>query len=352
MRIKPDIKLDFKDVLLEPKRSILSSRRSVNLERNFIFRHWDKSAISWSGIPIISSNMDGVGTFSMAMVLQEFGMLTAIKKHYTFDDWKVAVINEGLRLNNVIVSIGTNAMWEDNAEDYATAKSVLTEWSEIKFICIDVANGYQQNFVDFVKRVRDDFPDKILIAGNVITAEMTEQLIISGADIVKCGIGPGSVCTTREQTGVGVPQLSGVMECADAAHGLSGHVIADGGCTVPGDVTKAFGAGADFVMLGGMLASHDESETKLENGKYEFYGMSSDRAKEVHGARKDGYTSTEGKRVMIEAKGSVRVTIKNILGGLRSACTMIGARRIKDIPKCTTFVMVNNQQNQMYEKIL
>ena len=351
MRIKPDIKLDFKDVLLEPKRSILSSRKSVNLERNFIFRHWDKTTISWSGIPIISSNMDGVGTFSMAMVLQEFGMLTAIKKHYTFDDWKVAVINGGLRLNNVIVCIGINAMWEDNAEDYATAKSVLTEWPEIKFICIDVANGYQQNFVDFVKRVRDDFPDKVLIAGNVITAEMTEQLIISGADIVKCGIGPGSVCTTREQTGVGVPQLSGVMECADAAHGLSGHVIADGGCSVPGDVTKAFGAGADFVMLGGMLAFHDESETELENGKYEFYGMSSDRAKEVHGARKDGYTSTEGKRVMIEAKGSVRVTIKNILGGLRSACTMIGARRIKDIPKCTTFVMVNNQQNQIYEKI-
>ena len=351
MRIKPDIKLDFKDVLLEPKRSILSSRRSVNLERNFIFRHWDKTTISWSGIPIISSNMDGVGTFSMAMVLQEFGVLTAIKKHYTFDDWKFAVINKGLRLNNVIVCIGTNAMWEDNAEDYATAKSVLTEWPEIKFICIDVANGYQQNFVDFVKRVRDDFPDKVLIAGNVITAEMTEQLIISGAEIVKCGIGPGSVCTTREQTGVGVPQLSGVMECADAAHGLSGHVIADGGCTVPGDVTKAFGAGADFVMLGGMLAFHDESETELENGKYEFYGMSSDRAKEVHGARKDGYTSTEGKRVIIEAKGSVRVTIKNILGGLRSACTMIGARRIKDIPKCTTFVMVNNQQNQIYEKI-
>jgi len=348
MRIKPDIKLDFKDVLLEPKRSVLSSRKSVNLERNFIFKgpSWRGA---WSGVPIISSNMDGVGTFSMAMVLQEFGMLTAIKKHYTFDDWKKAV-SKGLRLRNVVVSIGTNAMWEDNAEDYATAKSVLTEWSEIKFICIDVANGYQQNFVDFVKRVRDDFPDKVLIAGNVITAEMTEQLIISGAEIVKCGIGPGSVCTTREQTGVGVPQLSGVMECADAAHGLGGHVIADGGCTGPGDVTKAFGAGADFVMLGGMLAFHNESETELENGKYEFYGMSSDRAKEVHGARKDGYTSTEGKRVAIESRGPVRATVKNILGGLRSACTMIGARRIKDIPKCTTFVMVNSQQNQIYEK--
>ena len=347
MRIDNEIKLDYKDVLLQPKRSTISSRRSVNLEREFTFRHWDESAQKWAGTPIMSSNMDGVGTFSMAMVLQEFNMLTTIRKQYTFKDWKEAV-DKGLRLNNVVVSTGTNAIWEDDAEDYATAKAVLTEWPEVKFICIDVANGYQQNFADFVKHVREDFPDRILIAGNVITAEMTEQLCISGADIVKCGIGPGSVCTTREQTGVGMPQVSGIMECADAAHGLGGYVIADGGCTVPGDITKAFGTGADFVMLGGMLAFHDEGEIELVDGKYEFYGMSSDRAKEVHGARKDGYTSTEGKQVTTESRGPVRNTIKNILGGLRSACTMIGARRIKDIPKCATFVMVNNQQNQIY----
>jgi len=190
MRINNEIKLDYKDVLLQPKRSTISSRRSVDLEREFTFRHWDESAQKWAGTPIMSSNMDGVGTFSMAMVLQEFNMLTTIRKHYTFDNWKEAV-DKGLRLNNVVVSTGTNAMWEDDAEDYATAKAVLTEWPEVKFICIDVANGYQQNFADFVKRVRNDFPDRILIAGNVITAEMTEQLCISGADIVKCGIGPG-----------------------------------------------------------------------------------------------------------------------------------------------------------------
>ena len=257
-------------------------------------------------------------------------------------------VSKGLHLNNVVVSTGTNVIWDEKAEDYITAKAVLTEWPEIKFICIDVANGYQQNFADFVKRVRDDFPNKILIAGNIITGEMAEQLCISGADIIKCGIGPGSTCTTREQTGVGVPQVSGIMECADAAHGMGGHIIADGGCTVPGDITKAFGAGADFVMLGGMLAFHDECEMVLKDGKYEFYGMSSDRAKEVHGTRKDGYISTEGKRVIEESKGTVRRTIENILGGLRSACTMIGARRIKDVPKCATFVMVNNQQNQIF----
>ncbi|SVD96341.1 uncharacterized protein METZ01_LOCUS449195, partial [marine metagenome] len=227
MRIETEIKLDFSDVLLKPKRSTLSSRKEVELERDFSF---------WKGIPIMASNMDGVGTFSMARALQEFNILTVIKKHYTFDDWKLAMREGSFHcLNNVAVSTGTNAIWDSGAEDYITMKSVLEEWSEVKYICIDVANGYQQNYSDFVSRIREEFPDKVIIAGNVITGEMTEQLIISGADIVKCGIGPGSVCTTRTMTGVGVPQLSGIIECADAAHGLGGHIIADGGCIVPGD---------------------------------------------------------------------------------------------------------------------
>lgn len=338
MRIETEIKLDFSDVLLKPKRSTLPSRKDVELERDFSF---------WKGIPIMASNMDGVGTFSMARSLQEYNMITVIKKHYTFRQWKIAM-SEGLSLSNIAVSTGTNAIWDNHARDYITAKAVLKEWPDVKFICIDVANGYQQNFVDFVSRVREELPDKIIIAGNVITGEMTEQLIISGANIVKCGIGPGSVCTTRTMTGVGVPQLSGIIECADAAHGLGGHIIADGGCVVPGDVAKAFGAGADFVMLGGMLAFHDESEMKLMNGKYEFYGMSSNRAKDIHGARKDGYKDSEGKVVKLESKGSVNNTIEEMLGGLRGTCAYIGAKRIKDMPKCATFVMVNNQYNRIY----
>ena len=338
MRIETDIKLDFSDVLLKPKRSTLPSRKDVELERQFSF---------WKGVPIMSSNMDGVGTFSMARVLQEFNMLTVIKKHYSFYEWKMA-ISEGMSLGNVVVSTGTNAIWDKDAEDYITAKEVLKTWPEIKFICIDVANGYQQNFVDFVSHVRKELPDKIIIAGNVITGEMVEQLIISGADIVKCGIGPGSVCTTRTMTGVGVPQLSGITECADAAHGLGGHIIADGGCVFPGDVAKALGAGADFVMLGGMLASHNESETELVDGKYEFYGMSSNRARDIHGARKDGYKDEEGKVTKLESRGPVKNTVKKILGGIRGACAYIGAKRIKDMPKCATFVMVNNQYNQIY----
>ena len=347
MRIETEIKLDFSDVLLKPKRSTLSSRRSVNLERGFTFRHWVENPATWQGVPIMASNMDGVGTFSMAKVLQKYNMLTILKKHYTIKDWEKA-IGDGLSLSHIAVSTGTNAIFDPDAEDYKTAKAVLRKWPDIKFICIDVANGYQQNFSDFVKRVKDDHPEKIVIAGNVITGEMTEQLCIAGADLVKCGIGPGSVCTTRIMTGVGIPQLSGIIECADAAHGLGGHIISDGGCTVPGDVAKAFGAGADFVMLGGMVSCHDESEQEIVDGSYEFYGMSSDRAMEVHGSRKDGYRSSEGKQIHMESRGPVEHTVTEILGGLRSACTYIGARRIKDMPKCTTFAMVHNQYNTVY----
>ena len=346
MRIEHDTKLDFNDVLLKPKRSTLTSRKSVNLEREFTFRH---SKHSWTGVPVMASNMDGVGTFSMAKVLQEHNMITVIRKHYTLNDWEHAV-GSGLSLNNISICTGTNAIFDDDAEDYQRAKIVLEKWPDIKFICIDVANGYQQNFSDFVKRVRDDFPDKILIAGNVITGEMTEQLVISGADIVKCGIGPGSVCTTRIMTGVGVPQLSGIIECADSAHGLGGHVIADGGCTVPGDVAKAFAGGSDFVMLGGMLAGHNEGEMHVTNGTAEFYGMSSDRAMEVHGSRKDGYRGAEGRVVKVPARGPVGDSVVEILGGVRSSCTYIGARRVKDMPKCATFVCVNNQYNRVYEQ--
>ena len=197
-------------------------------------------------------------------------------------------------------------------------------------------------------QMREDFPEQTIIAGNVITAEMTEELILRGADIVKCGIGPGSVCTTRLMTGVGIPQLSGIIECADAAHGVGGQVIADGGCVYPGDVAKAFGAGADFVMLGGMLAGHEESEIAILDGKMEFYGMGSDRAMEIHGARKDGYRGAEGKEIKIPYKGKVEDTMTESIGGVRSACTYIGATKIKDMPKCATFVQVLQQENQVF----
>ena len=228
--------------------------------------------------------------------------------------------------------------------------NVLKNYPDVKFITIDVANGYHEHFVDFVKQTRDEYPDKTIIAGNVVTAEMTEQLILSGADIVKVGIGPGSVCTTRIMTGVGVPQFSAVVECADAANGVGGHIMADGGCTEPGDVAKALGGGAHFIMLGGMLAGHNESELPVVNGEREFYGSSSDRAREVHGKSKAGYRGNEGRAITIPDRGPVKETVEDMLGGIRSACTYIGAIRLKDVPKCASFVRTNSVINKVYDK--
>tara|TARA_R110002110_G_scaffold143724_4_gene332614 strand:- start:389 stop:1069 length:681 start_codon:yes stop_codon:yes gene_type:complete len=220
---------------------------------------------------------------------------------------------------------------------------------DIKFLCIDVANGYSQRFATTVEQIREKYPELIIIAGNVVTGEMTEELILSGADIVKVGIGPGSVCTTRIKTGVGYPQLSAIIECADAAHGLGGHIIADGGCSSSGDVAKAFGAGADFVMLGGMLAGHDEGGGEVVDGNVQFYGMSSDTANIKHfGGLKD-YRSSEGRTVRLPYKGAIKDTVQDILGGIRSACTYAGARKLKDLSKCTTFIRVNNQYNRIFE---
>ena len=345
MRLDNEVKLDYKDVLLKPKRSTLSSRRDVEMTRSFTFRN---SKETYECCPIVASNMDGVGTFSMAKVIQEYKMMTTITKTTTIDQWREAVGN-GIKLKYVSVCTGTGKLWDKDAEDYRTMQEVLNSFPDVKFITIDVANGYHTNFSDFISRVREEYPDKTIIAGNVVTAEMTEELIINGADIVKVGIGPGSVCTTRTMAGVGVPQFSAVMECADAANGVGGHIMADGGCNVPGDIAKAFGGGAHFVMLGGMLAGHIESEIQAIDGKREFYGMSSDRAREIHGKRKDGYRGNEGRAVILPARGSVKETVEDILGGVRSSCTYIGARRLKDIPKCASFVRCNQPLNTVFE---
>ena len=341
MRLDQNIHLDYADVLLKPKRSTLSSRKNVDLTRTFTFRD---SKESYTCCPIVASNMDGVGTFSMAKILQEYKMMTVITKSTTPEQWKQAV-GDGIKLKYLSVCTGAKR----NTNDNDTMHNVLKNYPDVKFITIDVANGYHEHFVDFVKQTRDEYPDKTIIAGNVVTAEMTEQLILSGADIIKVGIGPGSVCTTRIMTGVGVPQFSAVVECADAANGVGGHIMADGGCTEPGDVAKALGGGAHFIMLGGMLAGHNESELPVVNGEREFYGSSSDRAREVHGKSKAGYRGNEGRAITIPDRGPVKETVENILGGVRSACTYIGARRLKDMPKCATFVTTSSIINRVYE---
>ena len=323
MRIIDDVKLDFSDVLIRPKRSTLESRKNAKLERTFLFKH---STMAWTGVPIIAANMDHTGTWPMNKALVEFGMLTAICKFYHY-----------IPLKNAIKTIGLDANLDEIEYD-------------LKWICLDVANGYTERFMDFVKTMRqhESTKNSIIIAGNVCTPEATEEIILAGADIVKIGIGPGSVCTTRKITGVGFPQLSATIECADAAHGLGGHIITDGGCQVPGDIAKSFGAGADFVMLGGMFAGHDECEGEVEDGKMSFHGMSSEDAQLKHYGKKASHRASEGKKVYIDYKGSVGITVEEILGGLRSACTYAGAKTLKDLPKCTTFVKVNRQLNEIY----
>ena len=381
MRIENEIKLDFSDVLIRPKRSTLTSRKDVDLFRKFTYRNYlsdfpdNIKDHDYNGIPIMAANMDGVGTFTMAETLHQQGLFTCLKKNYSEEaliDW---------------INFGGNLMKESWAysmgisqEDWQKFIQVWnrTNGEGIKYVCIDVANGYTEKFVDVVSNMRSLYPNIVIIAGNVVTGEMTEELILNGADIVKVGIGPGSVCTTRIKTGVGYPQLSAIIECADAAHGLGGHIIADGGCTSPGDVAKAFGAGADFVMLGGMLAGHDEGggevvtefhstgqvdeietntpDDRIFRDRFEekrfvkFYGMSSKAANDKHfGGMKD-YRASEGREVMIPYKGAVLDTVQDILGGVRSSCTYVGANNLKNLSKCTTFVRVNNTHNRIFEK--
>ena len=345
MRIEEEIKLDYSDVLFRPKRSTLKSRKDVDLNRKYTFKH---SRSSWKGIPIIASNMDGVGEIDVAKKLTSHKLMTALTKQHDINQIGT-IYKKNFFFDSIALSCGTSK------DSYNRLNSILKKYPKFKFICIDVANGYSENFSNFVSEVRKKYPKKTIIAGNVVTADMTQELVLSGADIVKVGIGPGSVCTTRIQTGVGYPQLSAVMECADAAHGLGAHIIADGGCTCPGDVAKGFGAGADFVMLGGMLAGHKEGGGDIiqENGTnfIEFYGSSSEEANEKHYGGLANYRSSEGKKVKIQMKNSLDSTIRDILGGVRSSCTYVGASSLKQLSKCTTFVRVNNQYNDTFGKV-
>jgi GMP reductase len=369
MHLETDVKLDYKDVLIRPKRSRLTSRKNVSMERSYNFVGAKGARVNeydYTGVPIIAANMDGVGTFEMARTLSDHKMFTCLVKTYSAEELE-DFFSEPQPY--VAMSIGIGDADLDKLEQ--VHKKVL---DKLQFVCVDVANGYTERFVEFIRHLRETYPFKTIIAGNVVTADQTQELILNGADIVKVGIGPGSVCTTRIQTGVGYPQLSAVMECADAAHGLGGHIIADGGCTTPGDVAKAFAAGADFVMLGGMLAGHDEGGGEeifkyVHNNEYyymkedeiykpvierkefrKFYGMSSQTANKKHfGGLKD-YRSSEGRTILVPYRGPVGNTIQDILGGIRSTCTYVGAASLKQLSKCTTFVRCTQTHNAVYEK--
>ncbi|MCP4078514.1 MAG: GMP reductase [Gammaproteobacteria bacterium] len=370
MRIEDDNKLDYKDVLIRPKRSTLGSRKDVDLFRQFFFRNYSspQTGSHYNGIPVMAANMDGVGTFDMAKALSSLGLFTCLVKSYSAEELISFFSNDDSSLKqNVAYSMG---IMERDFDKFSSVYSHAE--TSLKYVCVDVANGYSERFSAFIKRLRDAFPDIVIIAGNVVTGEMTEELILSGADIVKVGIGPGSVCTTRIKTGVGFPQLSAVIECADSAHGLGGHIIADGGCTCPGDVAKAFAAGADFVMLGGMLAGHNEGggevmskyyksgevykegndwQDIIEERKFvQFYGMSSRAANEKHFGGLKQYRSSEGREVLVPYRGEINSTVQDLLGGIRSTCTYAGAKKLKWLSKCTSFVRTGEQFNSVFAK--
>lgn len=349
MHIEESVKLDFKDVLIRPKRSTLVSRQEVDISREFVFLNSRKK---YRGIPIIAANMDTTGTMEMARALGRHDLSVALHKHYSEDElaaFFLSMTEQNLRPASTFYSMGITKA------DFEKFKAVMGRaGGAVEYLCIDVANGYTEGFINFVKTVRQAFPDLTIMAGNVVTGDITEELILAGADIVKVGIGPGSVCTTRKMTGVGYPQLSAIIECADAAHGLGGQICADGGCSVPGDLAKGFGGGADFIMLGGMLAGHDECAGELverEGKKFQrFYGMSSRAAMDKYAGGVALYRAAEGKEVLVPYRGPVAGTLQEILGGVRSACTYVGAHKLKELTKRTTFIRVTQQLNEVFGK--
>jgi GMP reductase len=346
MRIEEELKLDFKDVLIRPKRSTLTSRSEVDLSREYVFHH---SGQRYHGVPIIAANMDTVGTMEMADALARQSVSVALHKHYQ----EAELSSYFKRWNQNVPTFYSMGITKADYDKFRRVKDDTGEL--IQYVCVDVANGYTKAFVDFLHKLREAYPKITIMAGNVVTGEMAEELVLDGADIVKVGIGPGSVCTTRKMTGVGYPQLSAIIECADAAHGLGGLICADGGCTSAGDLAKAFGGGADFVMLGGMLAGHDEcmqegADLVERDGvrKVRFYGMSSRAAMDKYSGGVANYRASEGKEVLLDYRGPVEDTLQEILGGVRSACTYVGARRLKELSKRTTFIRVARQLNEVF----
>ena len=334
-------KLDYSDVLIVPRAGDINSRSEVTLGGYH----------EMSSIPIIAANMDGVGTFEMAKALDQYNMYTALNKHYSVDELLEFFINERAA-SHTFYSTGINPADLDKLDVFmrglASAVSESDYW--LGGICVDVANGYSSKFVDAVSRIRESYPNQTLMVGNVVTPEQVEVLGKVGADIIKVGIGPGSVCTTRKLTGVGYPQLSAVLECAETGY----NICADGGITCPGDVAKAFAAGARHVMIGGMFAGHEEGLPPGHRDKVEFmsnvpfYGMASKAAQVLHNGGVAEYRASEGKEVMLKYKGSVDHTVNELLGGLRSACTYVGARNVFDLYTHSQFVRVNRQLNNIF----
>lgn len=378
-QIIEEVQLDYCDVMIKPKRSTLNSRSEPNVYRDYKFR-WTNRIINGNGLMV--ANMATTGTFEMAKVMQKNKMFCCLQKHYTYEELKTFLednFNNPESHNNDYIFVSTGI----KAGDYEKICKVI-DLGLCKNLCIDVANGYIPNLLSFVKKIREQYPSLAIMVGNVVTGDMVQDLILAGADVVKCGIGPGANCTTRKQTGCGRPQLSAVIECAEAAHAVDGLICADGGVTCTGDICKAYGAGADFVMVGSLVAGTDEAEGDViekmyRTNEYEFYeedcctltkpstrewteyhpdkpiyeikqfklayGMSSKFAQDKHWCGMAKYRTSEGIVTLKEYVGPAQEIIDSYLGGLRSCMTYISAKRLKDIPKCCTFYKTNRILN-------
>lgn len=332
--------LDYADVLICPKSSNVNSRSRVNLDTTIQF----KNNKEWCGVPITAANMDTTGTFEVYKVLSSHKMLTALHKYYTKEDFR-ELKSEGIELNKEYFMLSTGI----GENDIVKLEDIMTE-VDVKWICVDIANGYLEDLQKVCRYLSTTYPDKILVAGNIATPDMIEPLKESGVDVIKVGIGPGSACTTRIKTGIGVPQFTAVMDCVKEANNHGVMVMADGGITCPGDVSKAFVAGAGFVMVGGEFAGHDETDGLIiekDGKKYkEFYGMSSKKAMVTHSGKMDRYRSSEGREILIPYKGALETTVLDYLGGIRSTCTYVNASTLSELKNNNRFIRVNNQYNR------
>lgn len=370
MQIIDSVQLDFSDVLIRPRRSTLASRKDVDITREYKFK-WCPKVIKGTGI--MQANMGTIGNFAVSERMLENGLFACLHKHHSVESlisfYKKLLTYDDDRWMRCLLSIGL----KDNGVE--KLERIYNELGIQVGIKLDVPNGYIPQVKEMVIKLRNEFPEMFIGVGNIATGDITEDLILSGADCCFGSIGGGSNCLTRKQTGVGRPQFSTIVECAEAAHQVGGMFCSDGGITCPGDIGKAFGAGADFIMIGGLFAGTDEADGEIiekyynigelnrtDNGdsytyspvietkKYKlFYGMSSTLAQEKFGNGKPKYRASEGRITQVPYVGSMDDVIEELLGGLRSLMTYIGARRLKDIPKQCIFYRVNNQLNRIFE---
>lgn len=337
--------LDFNQVLIRPRKSNIDSRALVSLDRKITFKH---SSQEWTGVPVIAANMLS-GTLEMARLLSGHGMLTALHKHHSLEVLVEFHSAETTVAANTFYTLGIS---DTELEKYTTFCRLMGR--KPPMVCIDVANGYMTKFTDFVARFRDNNPDTVILAGNVVCGEATELLLNTGADIVKVGIGSGQNCLTRKIAGVGRPQLSAIVECVESADTNGGLVCSDGGCSEAADISIAICAGADFVMIGSMLSGTTEcgGDIITVDGKQykEFFGMSSNTAMQRFNGGRASYKASEGRTTLVPYRGTALAVVAEIKGGLSSTMSYIGAKVIADAPALARFVKVSGRLNSAMER--